>query len=75
VVAIDAFTNAVIFYKQAGIKGSSHSGRRTFAGKVLTSTGDMEIVAGLLGHASIECSQRYINVIPDTLSAMFADAL
>jgi site-specific recombinase XerD len=60
---------------RTGIKGSSHSGRRTFAGKVLASTGDMEIVAGLLGHASIECSQRYINVIPDTLSAMFADAL
>jgi integrase/recombinase XerC len=39
-------------YKRAGIKGSSHSGRRGFAGKVLASTGDMETVRVLLGHAS-----------------------
>ena len=44
-------------YQRAGIKGgSSHSGRRTFASKVLATTGDMETVAQLLGHASIFAS-------------------
>ena len=63
-------------YQRAGIKGgSSHSGRRTFASKVLATTGDMETVAQLLGHASIDCSQRYVDVDQATLEAMFADAL
>lgn len=47
-------------YQRAGIKGgSSHSGRRTFAGKVLASTGDMETVAQLLGHTSIDCNAMW----------------
>ena len=63
-------------YQRAGIKGgSSHSGRRTFAGKVLAMTGDMETVAQLLGHTSIDCSQRYVDVDQTTLKAMFAEAL
>lgn len=63
-------------YQRAGIKGgSSHSGRRTFANKVLSTTGDMDTVAQLLGHSSIDCSQRYVDVDPGTLCAMFADAV
>ena len=62
-------------YKKAGINGSSHSGRRTFAGKVLASTGDMETVAQLLGHSSIDCSQRYVDVDQAVLKCMFMDAL
>lgn len=63
-------------YQRAGIKGgSSHSGRRTFASKVLATTGDMETVAQLLGHASIDCSQRYVDVDQGVLQAMFADAV
>ena len=63
-------------YKRAGIKGgSSHSGRRTFAGKVMAMTGDMDTVALLLGHASIDCTQRYIDVSQDKLQAMYADAI
>ena len=63
-------------YQRAGIKGgSSHSGRRTFASKVLATTGDMETVAQLLGHASIDCSQRYVDVDLATLEDMFANAL
>lgn len=63
-------------YKLAGISGgSSHSGRRTFAGKVLAATGDFDKVALLLGHTSIDVSQRYIDVRNDTLKAMFADAV
>lgn len=59
-------------YAKAGIKGSSHSGRRTFAGKVLASTGDMETVAQLLGHSNIDCSQRYVDIDPAILETMFA---
>ncbi len=63
-------------YQRAGIKGgSSHSGRRSFASKVLATTGDMETVAQLLGHASIDCSQRYVDVDQGVLQAMFADAV
>ena len=62
-------------YKRAGIKGSNHSGRRGFAGKVLASTGDMDTVALLLGHSSIDCSQRYVDVDRAILEAMFRDSI
>jgi integrase/recombinase XerC len=63
-------------YKRAGIKGgSSHSGRRTFAGKVLSSTADMGTVAQLLGHTSIDCSQRYVDLDQQQLCEMFSEAL
>ncbi len=63
-------------YQKAGIKGgSSHSGRRTFAGKVLASTGDMETVAQLLGHAGIDCSQRYVDIDQEVLREMFSAAM
>jgi len=68
-------SHVTTLYKRAGIKGSSHSGRRGFAGKVLAATGDMDTVAVLLGHNSIDCSQRYVDVNPATLEAMFADAI
>ena len=62
-------------FKRAGIKCSSHSGRRGVAGKLLASTGDMDSVAILLGHSSIDCSQRYLDMDPATLKDMFANAL
>lgn len=63
-------------YQRAGIKGgSSHSGRRTFASRVLATTGDMEAVAQLLGHSSIDCSQRYVDINEETICDMFANAV
>lgn len=63
-------------YQRAGIKGgSSHSGRRTFASKVLAATSDMGAVAQLLGHTSIDCSQRYVDLDFEVLRDMFRDAL
>lgn len=63
-------------YKKAGITGgSSHSGRRTFANRVLEKTGDMETLAHLLGHESIDCTQRYVDVNSGTLNDMFANAI
>ena len=68
-------SHITLLYKRAGLKeSSSHSGRRTFAGKVLASTADMDAVAQLLGHSSIDCSQRYVDLDPRILEAMFADA-
>lgn len=63
-------------YRKAGIPGgSSHSGRRTFAQRVLEKTGDIEVVARLLGHDSIDCTDRYLDVSQSTLRSMFADAI
>lgn len=62
-------------YQPAGIQGgTSHSGRRTFASKVLATTGDMGTVAHLLGHTSIDCSQ-HVDIDQAALHAMFADAI
>ena len=42
-VTITLQGHVTMLYQRAGIKGgSSHSGRRTFASKVLATTGDME---------------------------------
>lgn len=50
-------------YRQAGIKhGSSHSGRRSLAAKVLAATGDVETVQNLLGHACLDHSKPYLSV-------------
>jgi integrase len=62
-------------YKRAGINGSSHSGRRGFAGKVLAATGDMATVAVLLGPSSLDCSQRYVDVDVSVLREMFEGAV
>ena len=42
---------------------------------MLASTGDMETVRVLLGHSSMNCSQRYVDVDPTILCAMFKDAV
>lgn len=63
-------------YAKAGIKGgSSHSGRRTFALKILKETGDMDLVAQLLGHDDIGVSARYVDLIPNLLREMFENAV
>lgn len=54
-------------YKKGGTKGSSHSGRRTFASKIFTCTGDIDTVATLLGHSSIFASR--FNVINPSKSS------
>ena len=45
-----------------------------FAGKVLASIGNMDAVAVLLGHSSIDCSKIYVDVDPGILEEMFANA-
>ena len=52
-------------YRQAGIKqGSSHSGRRSLAAKVLAATGDVEAVQMILGHAELDHSKLFHKLDP-----------
>lgn len=58
--ACDSLQQAISrLYRQAGIKqGSSHSGRRSLAAKVLAATGDVETVQTILGHSSSITASR-----------------
>ncbi|MNF57760.1 site-specific tyrosine recombinase XerC [compost metagenome] len=59
-------------YRQAGIKqGSSHSGRRSLAAKVLDATGDVETVQTMFGHACLDHSKPYLTVDQGTLRRAF----
>jgi len=63
-------------YRQAGIKGgSSHSGRRTLASRVLAATGDVDTVQAILGHQHLDHSKPYLTVDQGTLRLAFEIAL
>jgi len=63
-------------YRQAGIKhGSSHSGRRTLAAKVLAATGDVDTVQTILGHSHLDHAKPYLSVSQETIRRAFAVAL
>lgn len=63
-------------YRLAGLRGAgSHSGRRTFASRVLEQTGDIEVVRNLLGHGDISCTDRYLDVSPKVLREIFEVAV
>lgn len=52
-------------YKQAGIMGaSSHSGRRSFATKLIERGVDIKAVSRLMGHASISMTAQYVEDNP-----------
>lgn len=63
-------------YRQAGIKlGSSHSGRRTLAARVLAATGDVEAVQAILGHSELDHTKPYLSVDQVTIRRAFELAL
>ncbi len=63
-------------YRRAGIKGgSSHSGRRTLASRVLANTGRIEDVQQILGHIDIDHSWPYLDVDPRVIRRAFELAL
>jgi site-specific recombinase XerD len=63
-------------YRDAGIRGgSSHSGRRTMASRLIQQGGDVETVQLLLGHAELDHVRPYLEVSSKKLEAMFAAAL
>lgn len=63
-------------YRQAGIKqGSSHSGRRSLAAKVLAATGNVETVQTILGQACLDHSKPYLTVDIEVIRRAFELAL
>lgn len=59
-----AFKN---MFKAAGMDGcSSHSGRRSFATKLINNGMDIVMVSELMGHASIEMTRKYVATNPIT---------
>jgi len=75
--ACDALQQTVSrLYRQAGIKlGSSHSGRRTLAARVLAATGDVETVQAVLGHQELDHTKPYLSVDQQTIRRAFELAL
>jgi integrase/recombinase XerD len=60
-------------YQAAGINGTSHSGRRTFATRLLAYGASIEQIQLLLGHGDIDQTSRYIDVsLADMARAMSA---
>lgn len=58
-MACDALQSHVTkLYRDAGIKGSSHSGRRTMASRLLAQGHDLETIQLMLGHADLDASIR-----------------
>lgn len=75
--ACDALQQTISrLYRQAGIKqGSSHSGRRSLAAKVLAVTGDVETVQMILGHSCLDHSKPYLSVDQGLIRRAFEVAL
>jgi integrase/recombinase XerD len=55
-------------YAQAGIKTSSHSGRRTFATRLNAAGIGMRTIQNALGHANIQTTALYCDVSDDQLA-------
>jgi len=51
-------------YAQAGIKASSHSGRRTFATRLIEAGADISSLQVMLGHKYAETTAKYIETNP-----------
>ena len=54
-------------YKSAGIVGSSHSGRRSFATRLIRGGVDIYSIQQLMGHSSITTTQEYFASDPNVL--------
>lgn len=50
--------------------GSSHSGRRTLADRVLSATGDVETVQAVLGHQALDHTKPYLTVEQETFDVL-----
>jgi integrase len=60
-------------YKQAGVKGSAYSGRRTLATNLVDQNVNIAVVSKVLGHSSIATTQSYIGVTDSMMRrALFA---
>lgn len=63
-------------YRDAGIKsGSSHSGRRTMASRLLEQGPSLETLQLMLGHAELDHVDRYLQVSKQILRRAFEEVL
>lgn len=62
-------------YRDAGIKTSSHSGRRSFASALLKAGVTLEQTAILLGHADEDVTAAYLDIDRKLLRCMYENAL
>lgn len=63
-------------YRQCGLSGaSSHSGRRTFATRLIERGVDIKSLSVLLGHSSIAMTARYVQENPERLKRITMEAL
>ncbi|WP_158935225.1 tyrosine-type recombinase/integrase [Burkholderia sp. S171] len=70
--ASQAHLYVTALYRAAGTKGTSHSGRRTFATRALANGATIEQVQLLLGHDDIDQTSRYIDVSEEAISRAVA---
>lgn len=54
-------------YKNADIKATSHSGRRSFATNLINKNADIFSIQQLMGHSSIQTTQEYFSSNPNKL--------
>jgi integrase/recombinase XerD len=63
-------------YKKAGIKGgSSHTGRRTMASRLLAQDVEVETIQLMLGHANLDDCDRYMDVDKKKLRRAFVSVI
>jgi integrase/recombinase XerD len=54
-------------YAEAGVSASSHSGRRSFATRLIEGGADVYAVMQMMGHSSIMTTQQYFATSPERL--------
>lgn len=59
-------------YESVNVKASSHSGRRSFATRLVKSGGTIYEVKSLMGHSSITTTEKYLHTDAETLMATVA---
>lgn len=59
-------------YARAGVHGSSHSGRRTFATRLAVKGADLRAIQLLMGHVNISQTATYVDASPDRLKRVAA---
>ncbi|VVC75970.1 Tyrosine recombinase XerC [Aquicella siphonis] len=62
-------------YKEAGIKASSHSGRRTFATNLVEEGIDVKSLQLLMGHSNVQQTLKYVDGNPERLKKLVMNAL
>lgn len=72
---ISMTTLIINIYKESGIKASSHSGRRTFATRLIENGIDIKSLQLLMGHANIQQTAEYVEGNPDRLKKLVTNAL